>query len=691
MGLKDQIKKMNQRRFKRYLLFAVLFMFAVSSFIITGCARYKDLPSGTSKAIRGSGFSGFDLAELQKPATEKESKGESRVNDNQALNSLPLSDSASGSADSLASEIEDKDYSALKPFGYDFFRAYPKLQASRLQDVQDKKIIPVPRQYRIGHGDRINVFLAGNVKKKYELPVDANGKIEIPGAGHVFVTGMTFEEMSMEVISKVAKTAKVPVDISMNARNTITVYFSGEVHSSVPHTLGAFSSVTEALLVAGGPKENGSLRNIQVRRKGITVAVFDLYELLLKGIKIRDITLMQDDEIIVPQKGTTVGITGSVERPATYELKDNENLETLIALAGGVLPEAKDLRIQIKRITGNERKIIYDVSEEEIKLKKSQVPVIKNGDLIHISPFTEVSAVKSAVVDETASKPAEEVTKKEETIIEQDTVFVSAQKIVTLTGEFKRPGRYLIQKGEKLSSVIEKAGGYTGNAYLRGAYLTRESVRSIQQKKLDEMQIKLMQNFFPSGTPVPEESAYSGSVNYPPGENGIQLRFVEYIQSLKATGRLTIKLAHLRLLKNSIYDIEMESGDELHLPVKSNTVNVIGSVMAEGPHVYDDKWDYNDYIAAAGGYSRNADEQNVFVVKVDGSTRKLYRGYIEWSNKDHRWEVTAFGQKVWQIESGDVIVAPEKSSNIEWIRRVKDTTALIMNTAVLTGIVLRLW
>ena len=85
---------------------------------------------------------------------------------------------------------------------------------------------------------------------------------------------------------------------------------------------------------------------------------------------------------------------------------------------------------------------------------------------------------------------------------------------------------------------------------------------------------------------------------------------------------MTIKLANIRLLKGSEYDIELEDGDSLFIPEKNSVVNVTGSVMAQGSYVFSEKADYMDYINMSGGYSDYADESNVFVLKVDGSARK---------------------------------------------------------------------
>jgi protein involved in polysaccharide export with SLBB domain len=720
----------------KYLIFSAVFLLAAAPLLLTGCARYRDVPPTTVKEIRGSGFESVDLTDLQKAKPGNGLKTASPAVEAETMTVLPLAEPPLSAANTQTAAVlkaglevaqalpagpVDREFATLTSFGHEFFRTAATTTTtaatiSAAGDATDRKNIPVPMQYRVGPEDKISLVLGGNINARYELTVNGNGRIDIPRIGSVFVAGMTFEEMSKQIIKKSKETAGVNVDISMNALKTIPVSVRGEVRRPGPHTVGAFATVTDALRLIGGPKETGSVRNIQVRRKGITVASFDLYDLLLKGFKSKDITLMAEDEIFVPVKGPEVGITGSVRRPAVYELKDRYDLENLIGLAGGVIPATETWRIQVERIIGNERKVIYDVSEQDLNLKKSVPPSLQDRDFVRISPLDEKSAVTTARLNDNVVPPGKDVMKPEmkpsgpisdkaysyggeEVRKPEQAVALSGQnvategslKFVTLSGEFKLPGRYAIQKGEKLSSVIERAGGYTNNAYLRGAYFTRESVRQVQQQNLSDMVQRIRQELFPPGTISSAKESDTGKNKTMQTESELKQRFVEYMKSLKATGRLAIIVTHLRLLKGSARDIEMENGDNLHLPRKSNVVNVIGAVMSEGPHLYDDELDYREYISAAGGYALYADEPNIFIVKVDGSARKLSRGFIEWSNRNERWEITAFGQKIKQIESGDIIVVPEKLTYIAWLKQIGDATQLLMNTAVITGKVLRLW
>jgi protein involved in polysaccharide export with SLBB domain len=159
-------------------------------------------------------------------------------------------------------------------------------------------------------------------------------------------------------------------------------------------------------------------------------------------------------------------------------------------------------------------------------------------------------------------------------------------------------------------------------------------------------------------------------------------KFIESIKRQKATGRMTIWLAHLRLLKGSEYDIELEEGDSLYIPSENKVVNVVGSVMSNGSFIYNEKWGYEDYVQMAGGYSRYADEDNVFVMKVDGSARKLSNGFMNWSPIRKRWEVAGFNDAKGPLESGDSIVVPERLERTAWLRNLKDITQILANAGL---------
>lgn len=812
----------------------------------------------------------------------------------------------------------------LKPFGYDFFHD------AAVRVVTDGKDVPVPAKYVVGPGDEVKIMLWGRVNAQYNLTIDRNGSITIPQIGPLYVAGMTFQEMSTYLIKQSNQIVGANIDITMGALKTIPVFILGDVRRPGAYTIGSFSTITDALLMAGGPTDIGSMRNVQLKRKDTLVTNFDLYDLLLKGNKGADAVLQAGDVVFVPVCGPLVGVAGNVKRPAIYELKNKFELQNLFDLAGGIIPTAYTQQIQIERIVKNEKQIIVDIDDKH--LEKSKFFQLQDADLIKvfsivdanlnvvylnghvkrpgkyeikpgmklkdiikrvedlqleahfeyalikriITPggetalipfnlgklifsndaeanltlipqdnififsdwffkdkpsfsiagevrmpdkydwiknfkvkdailaagdltkdaylekaeilrldknrqyqtiyfnvgkamleneqdnillqdedkitihsltellykktvsiegdvlrpgtfqFTEQMDVKelvfaagnileSAYLDEAEIASMEIENGKVTRIVQRninlgkalegdeahnvklrpyDRVFVKKitdwrrEYFVTVDGQFKFPGKYIIRKGEKLSSLIQRAGGYTDNAYLRGAVFIRERVKEMQQKGIEEMTLRLEKDLLLHSSTEVSTALSAEEIQGKQFEITQKKKLIENMRNIKALGRMTVKLSHLRLLKGSEYDIELENGDRLFIPEKNSVVNVTGSVMAQGSYVFSEKADYLDYINMSGGYSNYADESNVFVLKVDGSARKAQRGLINWNEKKDRLEMAAFSEEETNyIEPGDVIVVPEKIERIAWLREIRDITQILMNTAVVAGVV----
>jgi protein involved in polysaccharide export with SLBB domain len=204
-------------------------------------------------------------------------------------------------------------------------------------------------------------------------------------------------------------------------------------------------------------------------------------------------------------------------------------------------------------------------------------------------------------------------------------------------------------------------------------------VKDLQQKTIDEMVARMERELLAEGATVKETSAEG--VQARQVELQQRQKFIETLRKLPPTGRMTIYLAHLRLLKGSVYDIELEEGDSLFIPTKNSVVNVAGAVMFNGSFVYVDGLGFEEYIRMAGGYSRYADTSSTFVMKVDGSARKL-PGSVNWNPFQKRWEIGGFGEARSVIEAGDSIVVPEKLERTAWLREFKDITQIFANVGL---------
>ena len=242
--------------------------------------------------------------------------------------------------------------------------------------------VPVSKGYLIGPGDEIKVVLWGRMDASYTLEVDNNGEIVFPKVGPLAVAGLSFAQLEQLVNLKLGAMTGVNVNVSMGKLRSILVFALGEVKSPGIYMVSALATVANALQAGGGLSPLGSLRKIELRRQKKVVAVCDLYDFLLKGDISSDARLMSADVIFVPRTGPMVSVSGNVERPAIYELKDNMFIENALKLAGGLQPDAYNQRIQILRPFEHRVKLILDASYEEIY--KQRKITLQDGDWIRV-------------------------------------------------------------------------------------------------------------------------------------------------------------------------------------------------------------------------------------------------------------------------------------------------------------------
>jgi protein involved in polysaccharide export with SLBB domain len=160
--------------------------------------------------------------------------------------------------------------------------------------------------------------------------------------------------------------------------------------------------------------------------------------------------------------------------------------------------------------------------------------------------------------------------------------------------------------------------------------------------------------------------------------------FISKLKTIKAKGRMSIKLVSSEELKGTTYDIELKEGDSLYVPSNPGSVQVVGSVYNQTAFVYDKNRSHSDYINLAGGFTENADKKRVYILKVDGTAIRPDKDFgISWSKDLSGW---VFGSS--NIESGDTIVVPERLEKIAWMRNIKDITQILYQIAVGAAVVI---
>ena len=228
-----------------------------------------------------------------------------------------------GEEDSEADDNVDDDRAdpaKLPLFGRDLFQ-------NGLDAFRPATDIPVPANYVMGPGDTLVIQLYGKENLAHSLVLNREGQIQFPQIGPVTLAGLTFSQ-AQKVVEQIVSEQMIGVkaSVTMGALRSIRVFVLGEVERPGSFTVGSLATMTNALFVSGGITDVGSLRNIQLKRRGELITTLDLYSLLLNGDTSNDARLLPGDVIFVPPLGKTVGITGQVKRPATYEIENDATI-----------------------------------------------------------------------------------------------------------------------------------------------------------------------------------------------------------------------------------------------------------------------------------------------------------------------------------------------------------------------------
>jgi protein involved in polysaccharide export with SLBB domain len=303
--------------------------------------------------------------------------------------------------------------------------------------------MPTPANYILGAGDQIIIDVWGDSELNVQYTIEPDGHITVPGIGRIQLSGMNVKQAESRIRTQFS-TIYSDLDssephtflaISVGNVRTIKVNVMGEVRTPGTYTLSSFSSAFHAMYAAGGTTNIGSLRNIRIFRAGRQAAEIDLYEYLMKGNNMEDITLQDGDIIMVEPFGILAQATGEVRRPMWYEMKPDETLEDLIRYSGGFSGNAYSASLTLLR-SGEEEMEAYTLSQPEYSTFQ-----LKDGDRVEVSNILEKYA-----------------------------------NMVEITGSVYRPGKYAI--GDRINTVrdlIEIAQGTTGDAYLQRALLYREN------------------------------------------------------------------------------------------------------------------------------------------------------------------------------------------------------------------------
>jgi polysaccharide biosynthesis/export protein len=350
----------------------------------------------------------------------------------------------------------------LKIFGMDLF-------ANRTTQFQPNIGGPVDQSYKLGPGDQLVLILTGDVELARSLQVTREGFIVIPQVGEIDVNNLTLAELSDVLYERLSKVysgvrrgpnATTHFSISVSRLRSNQVFVVGDVAQPGSYQVSSAGTLMTALYAAQGPSVNGSMRRIQVRRRGMLVDSLDVYDYLLHGDASHDVRLETGDVVFVPVHGPRVKVTGEVTRPAIYELKGSESLRDVIQFAGGFTDIAARGRVQITRVlspgergpAGHDRVAIEIASSAFDTSAGPSIPM-EAGDSVH------VFAVNPTV-----------------------------QNRLAVTGAVWQPGPMGFTPGMRLSDALKLAGGVKPDVYMGTVLIARLQTDSTREQLRTSLQ-----------------------------------------------------------------------------------------------------------------------------------------------------------------------------------------------------------
>jgi len=282
--------------------------------------------------------------------------------------------------------------------------------------------LPVGPDYVVGPGDSLTIDLWGGISTKLVRIVDRQGRVTLPEAGPVLVSGRSLGEVQQAVQRAISTQYRdTSTDVSVSRLRTIRIYVVGEVEEPGAYDISSLSTALNALVGAGGVTPRGSLRSLKHMRGKQELEEIDAYDLLLHGVSPDAKKLENGDTLMVPSVGPQVTVTGMVRRPAIYELNGEETVEDALELAGGILPAAALRHVEVQRLEAHEKRTMLslDLSLDNSAPAQLASFKIQDGDEIHIFPIAQYN---------------------------QDTIY--------LRGHVQRPGRYSYHEQMKLTDLV---------------------------------------------------------------------------------------------------------------------------------------------------------------------------------------------------------------------------------------------
>jgi len=428
--------------------------------------------------------------------------------------------------------------------------------------------------YIIDYGDVLTIQLFGATNSlkntNYRVEVQRDGSISLDEIGRLSVSGLNYEQV-VDVIEKKFKYSFIGVDalVTLSEVRDINVLITGNVEFPGIYTLSGNSNILQALNISGGANENGSLRNIILKRKGVEDIKVDLYKALIFGDIDNIPFLLSGDSIHVEPVENLVRAGYGFNNTAVFEMRDNETIQDLLNFSGGMKIDADNKSLRLVRYENKTFKT-YDIKAKDFSNFK-----ISNMDSIYA---------------------------------DKDDIGT-----ITITGNIKFPGKYEISSSDKLLDIVQRSGGYTKSAYPFAASLYRKSNQELETLFIDKAYRSLI-NFIATNPGSISGSGSGNALGY----------LLSEIKNHKPLGRVIANF-DIETLEDDIQsNIYLNDGDNIHIPSYDSNIYIFGEVGNPGSVLFDEDSTIKEYIEKSGGFTRFSSSESIFIVAPNGETRKAY-------------------------------------------------------------------
>lgn len=423
--------------------------------------------------------------------------------------------------------------------------------------------------YVLDFGDAITLQLVGQQQSIDELQIQRDGSINLPNLGKVHLSGLSLEEASKLIKAKI-ESAYIGVDAFITLSNVrdIQILVTGNAEQPGVYTVNGNTSFLQAIAIAGGPSDFGSLREFVLKRNNETISKIDLYDVIIKGDISTNERLRSGDVIHISPVKNLVSIFGGVKRPDNYELLKDETFDDLLFFANGIKNNIDSNNV--RHITFKDGAVL----ERPISINQLSSIVPESGDSLYMGEYV--------------------------------------YRTVTIKGAVVNPGLYKIEEGATLSSLIKRAGGYLESAFPEGGvYINQDAKRIANIYKY-----KLIQDISKNIASNITSPSVAGNT-----DQAILTIVTNEIKNQEVSGRVVVEFDLRKIALNKNLDTSLQDGDSIFIPRKTNNIHILGEVRNPATISYFQNMTISEAINSTGSYNEFADTKNIIIVDPDGSIK----------------------------------------------------------------------